>query len=46
MVGNYSAMEIEEVSKELYLHVGLNNGVLLKTAVDPITGSLTDTRTR
>lgn len=40
------AMEVEEAVKDLYLHVGLNNGVLLKTAVDPITGTLTDTRTR
>jgi len=41
-----TTMEIEDISKELYLNVGLNNGVLLKTAVDPVTGSLTDTRTR
>jgi len=41
-----TTMEIEDISKELYLNVGLSNGVLLKTAVDPVTGSLTDTRTR
>jgi len=31
---------------DLYLHVGLTNGVMLKTAVDSTTGTLTDTRTR
>ena len=30
----------------LYLHVGLSNGVLLRTAIDPVTGQLQDTRTR
>jgi splicing factor 3B subunit 3 len=30
----------------LYLHVGLGNGVLLRTAIDPVTGQLQDTRTR
>lgn len=30
----------------LFLFVGLNNGVLMKTSVDPITGSLSDTRTK
>lgn len=32
--------------KELFLFVGLANGVLMKTAVDSITGALSDTRTR
>ena len=45
-VSNKISMEIEEGEKDLYLHVGLHNGVLLKTAVDSVTGSLTDTRTR
>ncbi len=31
---------------QLYLHVGLVNGVLLRTAVDAITGALSDSRTR
>jgi splicing factor 3B subunit 3 len=31
---------------QLYLHVGLINGVLLRTAVDSITGALSDPRTR
>eukprot|EP01047_Picozoa_sp_COSAG01_P019033 COSAG01_NODE_1046_length_11949_cov_4.662700_2_plen_984_part_00 len=30
----------------LYLHVGLANGVLLRTAIDSVTGQLQDTRTR
>ncbi len=29
-----------------YLNIGLNNGVVLRTVMDPIKGSLTDTRTR
>ena len=31
---------------ELFLHVGLSNGVLLRTVVDAVTGVLTDSRTR
>eukprot|EP00826_Nyctotherus_ovalis_P022242 TRINITY_DN1730_c0_g1_i1.p1 TRINITY_DN1730_c0_g1~~TRINITY_DN1730_c0_g1_i1.p1 ORF type:complete len:1185 (+),score=333.68 TRINITY_DN1730_c0_g1_i1:138-3692(+) len=31
---------------QLYLHVGLVNGVLLRTAVDSVTGALSDSRTR
>ncbi|XP_024081505.1 splicing factor 3B subunit 3 isoform X2 [Cimex lectularius] len=30
----------------LYLNIGLHNGVLLRTVLDPITGDLVDTRTR
>lgn len=30
----------------LFLNIGLQNGVLLRTALDNITGDLTDTRTR
>ncbi|KAM7539389.1 hypothetical protein Aperf_G00000052295 [Anoplocephala perfoliata] len=30
----------------LYLNIGLNNGVLFRVVLDPITGELTDTRTR
>lgn len=29
-----------------YLNIGLNNGVLLRVVLDPVTGELTDTRTR
>lgn len=30
----------------LYLNIGLTNGVLLRTVLDPVTGDLSDTRTR
>ena len=30
----------------IYLNIGLQNGVLLRTVLDPITGDLADTRTR
>jgi splicing factor 3B subunit 3 len=30
----------------LYLNIGLQNGVLLRTVLDQITGDLADTRTR
>lgn len=30
----------------LYLNIGLNNGVLLRTVLDPVSGDLADTRTR
>ncbi|OXA64014.1 splicing factor 3B subunit 3 isoform X1 [Folsomia candida] len=30
----------------LYLNIGLDNGVLLRTVLDPVTGDLADTRTR
>lgn len=30
----------------LFLNIGLQNGVLLRTALDGITGDLSDTRTR
>ncbi|KAL7057635.1 hypothetical protein AAHC03_016375 [Spirometra sp. Aus1] len=30
----------------LYLNIGLNNGVLLRVVLDPVTGELSDTRTR
>ena len=36
----------EENTAQLFLHVGLSNGVLMRTAVDSVTGNLTDTRTR
>ena len=31
---------------QLYLHVGLGNGALLRTAVESVTGALSDSRTR
>lgn len=30
----------------LFLNIGLQNGVLLRTALDNVTGDLSDTRTR
>ncbi|XP_055891647.1 splicing factor 3B subunit 3-like [Biomphalaria glabrata] len=30
----------------IYLNIGLQNGVLLRTVLDPVTGDLSDTRTR
>lgn len=30
----------------LYLNIGLQNGALLRTVLDPVSGDLTDTRTR
>lgn len=30
----------------LYLNIGLHNGGLLRTVLDPVTGDLADTRTR
>ncbi|VDL60497.1 unnamed protein product [Hymenolepis diminuta] len=30
----------------IYLNIGLNNGVLFRVVLDPVTGELTDTRTR
>lgn len=40
------AGEERELSIGLFLHMGLSNGVLLRTVLDPITGDLADTRTR
>ena len=34
------------VQGQLYFNIGLNNGVLLRTVVDQVTGDLSDTRTR
>ena len=31
---------------QLYLNIGLHNGVLLRTVLDQVTGDLSDTRTR
>ncbi|KXS19436.1 hypothetical protein M427DRAFT_450591 [Gonapodya prolifera JEL478] len=33
-------------SSTLYLHAGLQNGILLRTVLDPVTGQLSDTRMR
>jgi len=36
----------EAESSTLYMNIGLENGVLLKTVIDPTSGDLSDTRTR
>jgi splicing factor 3B subunit 3 len=38
--------EMGSDEKQLYLHIGLNIGVLMKTSVDNLTGMLSDNRTR
>ncbi|XP_066156832.1 splicing factor 3B subunit 3 [Euwallacea fornicatus] len=35
-----------QIGSTLYLYIGLQNGALLRTVLDPVTGDLTDTRTR
>jgi len=37
---------IDKNRPTLFVNIGLNNGVLLRTMLDPVQGSLTDTRTR
>lgn len=41
-----SAVRVCEINNQLYLFVGLQNGVLLRTNVDVVTGGLSDTRSR
>ncbi|CDW54241.1 splicing factor 3B subunit 3 [Trichuris trichiura] len=41
-----AACEGEETSGSLFLNAGLENGVLLRTVLDNVTGELRDTRTR
>ncbi|XP_050301727.1 splicing factor 3B subunit 3 isoform X1 [Anthonomus grandis grandis] len=36
----------DQAGSTLYLYIGLQNGALLRTVLDPVTGDLTDTRTR
>lgn len=42
-IGNLTTMDLHV---DLILHIGLVNGVLLRATLDPITGEITDTRTR
>lgn len=37
---------IDKYHATLFVNIGLQNGVLLRTVLDPLTGSLGDTRTR
>ena len=38
------SIAIAEMDGQLHLHVGLENGVLLRTIVDSITGTMSDSR--
>ena len=46
MGGVESGEGVPSSSGRLYLHIGLRNGVLLRTELDMVTGELSDTRTR
>jgi splicing factor 3B subunit 3 len=37
---------INKAQPTMFVNIGLQNGVLLRTVLDPIHGKLTDTRTR
>ena len=37
---------INKAQPTTFVNIGLQNGVLLRTVLDPINGQLTDTRTR
>lgn len=37
---------VQQKSGSIYLNIGLSNGVLLRTVLDPVSGDLADTRTR
>ena len=41
-----TAVSVAEMNERLYLHIGLENGVLLRTVMDNITGGLTDSRSK
>jgi splicing factor 3B subunit 3 len=45
-MGNRSKNAKEASTERLYLNVGLQNGVLLRTVLDHVSGDLSDTRTR
>ncbi|XP_014663548.1 PREDICTED: splicing factor 3B subunit 3-like [Priapulus caudatus] len=47
-MGGVEATEDESAGAQgqLFLNIGLQNGVLLRTVLDPVTGDLSDTRTR
>jgi splicing factor 3B subunit 3 len=37
---------INKTHPTMFVNIGLQNGVLLRTVLDPVNGQLTDTRTR
>ena len=41
-----TAVSVAEMNERLYLHIGLENGVLLRTVMDNVTGGLTDSRSK
>ena len=41
-----TAVRVCAINGQLYLFLGLQNGVLLRTNVDVVTGGLSDTRTK
>jgi len=41
-----SAVSIIMMQDQLYLHIGLDNGVLLRTIIDNVTGGLSDSRSK
>jgi len=41
-----TAASIIEIGDQLCVHIGLENGVLLRTVIDSITGGLSDSRSK
>jgi splicing factor 3B subunit 3 len=41
-----ASLDNQQQSNTLFLNIGLQNGALLRTVLDPVTGDLLDTRTR
>jgi splicing factor 3B subunit 3 len=37
---------VSKAQPTMFVNIGLQNGILIRTVLDPITGQLTDTRTR
>ena len=44
--GSGSSLSAVDAAPTLYLNVGLSTGVLIRVAVDPIVGQLSDSRQR
>ena len=43
---NPTSLSLCEINDQLHLHIGLENGVLLRTVIDTITGNLSDSRSK
>ena len=39
-----SSVSLIEFNDQMYLHIGMENGVLMRTVIDNITGGLSDSR--